>query len=49
MSTVSSTLPFQPQITPMAVPSTVMMATSRSVEKILARLPTMTRDSISRP
>ena len=41
--------PSQPQNTPTAVPSTVMTATSRSVEKILVLLPTMTRESISRP
>ena len=49
ISTVSVRPPTQPQVTPTAVPRVVMTATSKSVEKILARLPAMTRDSISRP
>ena len=49
ISTVSNALPYQPQTTPTAVPKAVMIATSKRVEKILVRLPTITRDSISRP
>ena len=49
MRTVSSHPPLHPQNTPTAVPSVVMTATSRSVEKMLVRLPTITRESISRP
>ena len=49
MSTVSAHPPKKPPQRPTAVPSTVTAATSSSVEKMLVRLPTMTRDSISRP
>ena len=49
MSTVSIHLPCQPQNTPTTVPITVIMATSSSVEKMLVLLPTITRESISRP
>ena len=49
MSTVSVMPPTQPQRTPTAVPRIAVTVTSSSVEKTLARLPAMTRDSISRP
>ena len=49
MSTASAHPPKKPPQRPTAVPSTVTAATSSSVEKMLVRLPTMTRDSISRP
>ena len=49
MSTVSIHLPCQPQKTPTRVPRAVTMATSSSVEKMLVRLPTITRESMSRP
>ena len=49
MSTVSIHRPCQPQNTPTTVPSTVMTTTSRSVENMLARLPTITRESMSLP
>ena len=39
----------QPQKTPTAVPKAVIIATKRNVEKMLVRLPAMTRENISRP
>ena len=49
ISTVSIHFPCQPQNRPITVPVTVMIATRSRVEKMLARLPTMTRESMSRP
>ena len=49
ISTVSVFPPCQPQNTPITVPMTVITATSSSVEKMDVRLPTITRESMSRP
>ena len=49
MRTVSARFPCQPQKTPTRVPTAVMTATRSRVEKMLARLPAITRESMSRP